>query len=235
MSGSRSSPAPGVPALVLLYDLPGVSLKVCPLEREATILGKARGCDLLLHAPDISHVHCVISRSGGVFSVRDCDSRAGIRVNGERVTEATLRDGDLLQVGPFSFRLRLPAAATAPGGADDRRQQRRERQRQNLARLALSYRRKWLELYRLLVGSLPGFSPQQVAGQRSGLRQVLRHLGQRLERLQQAERDLSRDRELLAREQQALRERLRALEAGAANAPAGWREAPPRQQPAASP
>src|SRR5262245_45755934 len=80
-----------------------------PLNQPVTVLGRARGCDIGLEAPDVSSVHCVIYRQGGGLRIRDCASRAGTRLNGEAVQEAPLRDGDTLQIGPFSFRVDLPA------------------------------------------------------------------------------------------------------------------------------
>ena len=202
------------PALVLLYGTPGSSHMCCPLDRDATVVGKSRGCDLCLTAPDVSSVHCVLTRGAGAWSIRDCASRAGTRLNGEPVEEASLHDGDLVQIGPFSFRVVLPPQRkTVPGQPPEPRHLRLERKRHNLIRLALAQRHRLRELQRALTGGLPSRAVLDLTMKASGLRQRLREFQQRLQQMEQGERDLSRDRELLAREQGAFREHVQAAEA----------------------
>src|ERR1700719_4264401 len=97
---------PGQPALILMYG--DAARKRRPLSRDAVTIGRARGCDIWLDAPDVSSLHCVITRSGDGFHLRDCASRSGTRLNGDGVGEAALQDRDILQIGPFSFRVFLP-------------------------------------------------------------------------------------------------------------------------------
>lgn len=85
-----------------------------PLDKAGITLGRARGCDIELGASDVSAVHCIITRDASGLSIRDCKGRGGTHVNGERITESPLRDGDVLQVGSFSFEVRLPAEYLAP-------------------------------------------------------------------------------------------------------------------------
>jgi pSer/pThr/pTyr-binding forkhead associated (FHA) protein len=200
------------PALVLLYGTPGASLVRRPLDRDAVILGKSRGCDLVLTAPDVSTVHCVITRTAGGFSVRDCGSRAGTRLNGEPVEVAGLHDDDLLQVGPFCFRVVLPPARKTDPSAEPRHL-RLERKRRTLVRLALAQRRRLAELQKALAAGLPARAVLDLRAKASGLRQKVLEVRHRAQELAQAERDLARDRELLAREQSAFREQVLAAEA----------------------
>jgi predicted component of type VI protein secretion system len=211
---TEHSPTVSQPALVLLYGTAGASLKRRPLDRDAVIVGKSRGCDLALEAPDVSSIHCVITRTAGGFSVRDCASRAGTRLNGERVEEASLHDGDLLQIGPFSFRVELPPACQAgTGPSAEPRRLRLERKRRHLALLALAQRRRLHELRNALAGSVPADTASDPSAQASGLRRKLRDFQQRLRQVDQAERRLSDEREGLAREQRAFRDRAEAAEA----------------------
>jgi pSer/pThr/pTyr-binding forkhead associated (FHA) protein len=124
------------PALVLLYAKED---RRWPLEREVVTLGRARGCDVALEAADVSSLHTVIWRNSAGFQLRDCGSRAGTHVNGDRVTQATLHDGDILQVGPFSFKVSLPKTEMS---ARELRLRHVERSRRNLARLALALRQR---------------------------------------------------------------------------------------------
>lgn len=135
----------GQPALVLLY---GSSEKKYRLDRDVVVIGRARGADIGLDAPDVSTVHCVLWRGSVGYQVRDCGSRAGTRVNGDAVKEGLLHDGDLLQIGPFCLRVEVPA----PWGQSTVREGREarwrhlERSRRNLARLALIQRKRMQDL-----------------------------------------------------------------------------------------
>src|SRR5436309_15634809 len=86
------------------------------LDHVVATIGRARGCELCLDASDVSTIHCLIYRSPDGYRVRDCNSRAGTRVNGDSVGAGLrLRDGDVVNVGPFSFEVKLP---TPPRGLD---------------------------------------------------------------------------------------------------------------------
>lgn len=198
-------------ALVLLYGIAHGEQKRWPLHRDATIIGKSRGCDLVLEAPDISSLHCVISRHAGGYSLRDCNSRAGIRLNGDAIEEASLHDGDLLQIGPFSFQLALPPASAAVPAAEPRHL-RLERKRRNLVRLALWQRRQAQVLAQRLAGrgseAATAFVPLDVAQQVEALQQRMRDCERRAAQLDQGERELTRDRAILQQEREEFRELL---------------------------
>jgi pSer/pThr/pTyr-binding forkhead associated (FHA) protein len=101
------------PALLVQHG--NTAQKHRPVDRAAIALGQARGCDIELDAPEVSSIHCIISRGPDGLYIRDCNSRMGTRVNGERIKEAYLHDADVLQVGPFSFQIYVPASfATQP-------------------------------------------------------------------------------------------------------------------------
>jgi pSer/pThr/pTyr-binding forkhead associated (FHA) protein len=94
------------PALLVQHG--NTAQKQRPLDRAAVTLGQARGCDIELDAPEVSSVHCIITRGLDGLYIRDCNSRMGTRVNGERIREGYLHDADILQVGPFSFQVYVP-------------------------------------------------------------------------------------------------------------------------------
>lgn len=195
---------PALPRLALLYG--SLEKRTWTLARDAITIGRARGCDIPLEAPDVSSLHCLVWRHQGGLSVRDCGSRAGTHLNGDRIVEATLHDRDILQIGPFSFMISVPVAKTAGSSVLEARCRRLERSRRGLARLALAYRarlRDWQQL------SESGSADFDVHRKASGLRRRFRDFEQRLRELEDAERDVSRDRELLDCE---LRERLGRLQ-----------------------
>src|SRR5882724_11554841 len=85
-----------------------------PLNAPLTFIGRAPGCDLRLNVEGVSPLHCLIVQSPTGFLVRDLDSAGGTFVNGKRVANQAVGDGDTLAVGPFLFRLHLPTDTAAP-------------------------------------------------------------------------------------------------------------------------
>jgi pSer/pThr/pTyr-binding forkhead associated (FHA) protein len=61
-------------------------------------------------------MHAVVSLVNGAFSIKDLESQNGTFVNGDRVNERLLLDGDLVDVGTvqFVFRLPWPSSGQAP-------------------------------------------------------------------------------------------------------------------------
>ncbi len=202
---------PDQPALIVTYGSTGKRHRA--LNRPALVLGKARGCDIGLVAPDVSNLHCVIARTPDGFQVRDCASRTGTRLNGRAVTEALLHDGDVLQVGPFSFRVYLPPHLNPGRGAEaGKRTRRLERSRRSLARFALAYRRRLRE-HQARADDLVAL--QADLDQRlTVLRGQVQEYEQRFRQLEQAERDLAADRAALDQEAAELRARRERLNEG---------------------
>jgi exonuclease SbcC len=196
---------PTKPALVLLYGNSTKKHRV--LDRNVLLIGRARGCDLGLEAPDVSSVHCLIMRGADAFHLRDCQSRAGTKLNGNLVREASLHDGDVLQVGPFSFRVHLPGGCTSAEPApDNSRWQHVERSRRKLAQIALRQRKLLRFQHVLKQDSNAKDSPEPPLNQQaSSWRARIRAYDQRVRLLEDAERSLNRDRETLHGEAAAFR------------------------------
>lgn len=64
------------------------------LDGRTFLIGSREECDLKLTFPAVSEVHSVIFRRAGHYFIRDLNSRTGTFVNGRRVREAQLADGD---------------------------------------------------------------------------------------------------------------------------------------------
>ena len=75
------------PTLVPLHG-PGEH-KPRTLDRDVATVGRARGCDVILDASDVSTIHCVLFRAGDGYHLRDCNSRTGTRVNGNVIEMAS--------------------------------------------------------------------------------------------------------------------------------------------------
>ncbi|MFL5826002.1 MAG: FHA domain-containing protein [Thermoleophilaceae bacterium] len=79
---------------------------VPPLVRdgEALTIGRGTDCALPLEDPFVSRRHAQLSRSADTWLLRDLGSTNGVWVNGWRVREAELRDGDEVRLGSMRFR-----------------------------------------------------------------------------------------------------------------------------------
>lgn len=102
----EDQPDPSQPSLLVTYG--NTTRKVRPLDRELLVLGRASTCDINLVSPEVANIHALIVHAAEGWRVRDCGSRMGTRLNGKAVQESPLGDGDVLQIGSFSFHLNLP-------------------------------------------------------------------------------------------------------------------------------
>lgn len=69
------------------------------LPRTLLSIGRDPGNDLVLPDAMVSRRHAVIELRGSQYFIRDCNSSNGSLVNGDRVNEKSLRDGDLVAIG----------------------------------------------------------------------------------------------------------------------------------------
>jgi len=69
---------------------------------------------LSISDPSLSRRHCVLTRDGERFKIRDLESRNGTFVNGVAVKETWLEDGDQLSLGDSVFLLQLGEGSVEP-------------------------------------------------------------------------------------------------------------------------
>jgi len=69
------------------------------LDRPEMVIGRSRGCDILLEQDSASRRHAVIRFSAGCYQVQDMGSTNGTCVNDESVSDCRLNDGDELRLG----------------------------------------------------------------------------------------------------------------------------------------
>ena len=93
----------------------GAQRRVVPLEAEVIHVGRGLSAEVRLDDATVSRKHAVIVRRGDDVVILDDRSMNGIWVNGERVTEAALSDGDEILLGrvPLRFLAAAPQAAAA--------------------------------------------------------------------------------------------------------------------------
>ena len=66
---------------------------------QATVIGRSSECDIVVGDPNVSRRHAEVRRVGRGFSLVDLGSTNGTEVNGQRVTETSLMNGDVIGVG----------------------------------------------------------------------------------------------------------------------------------------
>src|SRR3954449_12738038 len=87
------------------------------------LVGRAPTCDVPVFDPTISRRHAEVSLVPGGVEIVDLGSSNGTFVNGDRVTKATAKGGDVVTFGKVVFKLpdttpaRAPAPHPAPAGA----------------------------------------------------------------------------------------------------------------------
>jgi pSer/pThr/pTyr-binding forkhead associated (FHA) protein len=75
-----------------------------PLLADVMHIGRSPAADVVLDDSSVSRRHALIARRGELTVILDDRSLNGIHVNGERVKEATLSNGDVIVVGQVTLR-----------------------------------------------------------------------------------------------------------------------------------
>lgn len=73
--------------------------RLLPLTRDVTGIGRGFAVDLRLDDASVSRRHAVVARRGGRVRILDDRSANGTWVNGKRVQDAELSDGDVVVLG----------------------------------------------------------------------------------------------------------------------------------------
>jgi len=98
------TPPPRREQAVLLWDGRDMTL-----DQGVTVIGRSSGCDIVVDDPNVSRRHAEIRRMGEGYSLVDLGSTNGTEVNGQRVGETSLMNGDVIGVGTtrLTFERRL--------------------------------------------------------------------------------------------------------------------------------
>ena len=92
----------------------GDDVRVVPLEREWTRIGRSLAADVRFDDPTVSRRHALIVRQPDGVRVLDDRSLNGVFVNGERVEWRVLPDGDEIVVGRYRLHFVDGRAADLP-------------------------------------------------------------------------------------------------------------------------
>jgi pSer/pThr/pTyr-binding forkhead associated (FHA) protein len=97
------------------YEVKGALIPVgggddIPLIKDRITIGRRESCDVCLRFPNISGQHVELAFEDDCWRVRDLGSTNGIKINGVRVQEKTLRPGDEISIANrrFTIEYNLP-------------------------------------------------------------------------------------------------------------------------------
>src|SRR5690554_1743866 len=80
-----------------------------------TVIGRDNSCDITIPGSHLSRRHAEFLVAGHSLFLRDLGSANGSFVNGKRIEETSLKNGDLVKLDVLSFRILAPShAATKP-------------------------------------------------------------------------------------------------------------------------
>jgi pSer/pThr/pTyr-binding forkhead associated (FHA) protein len=210
MRRDRDHPDPNQPALVVTYG--NTVKKHRPLEGEVIVLGRSSVCDINLVSPEVAPVHCVLLHGAQGWRLRDCSGRPGTRVNGKLVQETLLDDGDVIQLGAFSFQAHLPAGHSpsqpAPPPIPPSLVERLQRSRRKLIERVQKFRRLLGQRFKAIEEADARLVAErsQLSTQGEWLRARQRDYELRMMRLELSERDVATDRATLEKEYATLQE-----------------------------
>jgi pSer/pThr/pTyr-binding forkhead associated (FHA) protein/tetratricopeptide (TPR) repeat protein len=100
------------PVLTVLKE--GETIKSCPVDGDV-LLGRSEDCTIWLNDRKVSRHHAVFRRVGESVQVEKKSEFGPLLVNGAECTQAILKDGDIISIGPYL--IRLSAASTLSNNA----------------------------------------------------------------------------------------------------------------------
>jgi hypothetical protein len=103
----------GVSANFIVKGPSGVE-KSYPMRQITMTVGRSDQCDISVKDGSMSGRHCEVQKISGEIRVKDLGSANGIWLNGERITDAELYDGDVIRCGQTSIRVDVVGGRKRP-------------------------------------------------------------------------------------------------------------------------
>src|SRR5436305_1762060 len=103
----------GVSANFIVKGPNGVE-KAYPMRSITVTIGRSDACEISVKDSSMSGKHAEISKINGEIRVKDLGSANGIWLNGERVEDVELYDGDVLRCGQTSIRVDVVGGRKRP-------------------------------------------------------------------------------------------------------------------------
>lgn len=109
----RTTNQPMAKLVVLSEGMTGLAFELRP---DRTTVGRLD--DNAIHIPEasVSSHHCEILKRGDEVVIKDLNSTNGTFINGQQITEATLKPGQILRLGQIELRLESGGAAASSSG-----------------------------------------------------------------------------------------------------------------------
>ena len=104
----RANETPGNTSIFKLAYSDGSEAQMFLLPDGDTLVGRSRICNLVIRDPSASRRHARFEVREGRCFVEDLNSSAGTFKNGEFITRAEVRDGDVVSLGQMQFAVREP-------------------------------------------------------------------------------------------------------------------------------
>lgn len=86
--------------------------------KSSYVIGSSSECDVALNHPSIDPLHCGMIIERGSVLVWDLGSQSGVKLNGRKVEQDTLKVGDVMKIGELElrvqFKLRRPTIKPKP-------------------------------------------------------------------------------------------------------------------------
>lgn len=98
--------------LVLLSE--GLTGRTYELKTDKTTVGRVSDNTFEIPEASVSSHHCEIHLRGGEVFIKDLDSTNGTFINGEKISEAVLKPGQILRLGTVDMRLETGEPAPQP-------------------------------------------------------------------------------------------------------------------------
>ena len=92
-----------VAAYLLITDGEKAQSRFLLAEDKRVLIGRGLECGIVLSDPRCSRVHAIVWRDEGTWWVEDRESSNGTYVNGQKVDQAQLADGNQLKMGSTQF------------------------------------------------------------------------------------------------------------------------------------
>jgi hypothetical protein len=109
-----SGPLPQGVVAFLAVQHGALAGRTFPLRFADITIGRALDNEVVLDSNDVSRHHVRIEPAGTLLRLIDLGSTNGTRVNGRRVSEHLLRDGDLVELGSTQLLFRVGDPAASP-------------------------------------------------------------------------------------------------------------------------
>lgn len=103
-AGEQTAPGGGMPARLDVVAGAGLSKQSYPIGPRGLTIGRSETRDVVIPDPAASRHHCSILARDNAWVLRDMGSANGVFVNGVRVRESLLNDGDRVRIGNTELR-----------------------------------------------------------------------------------------------------------------------------------